>query len=75
MKVREADLREDRQVMLDLLHESLPQHGGADHFDWLYLRNPAGEARAWLAEDQVGEPIGVAAAGRWLAAASRITSN
>jgi len=63
MKVREADLRADRQVLIDLLRENLPQHGGAAHFDWLYLQNPAGEAKAWLAEDPAsGDAIGVAAA-------------
>ena len=41
---------------------SLPRHGGQAHWDWLYVHNPDGPARAWLAEDDGGEAVGVAAA-------------
>lgn len=60
---REVDVNDERELLVRFLSEHLPGHGGAAHFDWLYLANPAGRARAWLAvDDQAGEAVGVAAA-------------
>jgi len=62
VRIREVDLGADRDRVLALLTASLPRHGGEPHWEWLYVRNPDGPARAWLAEDDAGEAVGVAAA-------------
>ena len=41
---------------------SLTPHSDERRFEWLYKRNPHGEARAWIAEDTNGTVAGVAAA-------------
>jgi hypothetical protein len=62
VEIHEVDVTRVRDEWLDLLRDNLPDHGGRSHFDWLYLRNPSGRARAWLAQDAAGTPIGFAAA-------------
>ncbi len=61
--IREADLERDRQVMVDLLR-STRGHDEASHpyearAEWLYLKNPAGRATAWLvADEKTGQAAG-----------------
>jgi len=63
MRIRTLDLDADREALAEFLHENLSGHGGADHFEWLYLNNPDGAARAWFVLDEDDEnPIGAAAA-------------
>ena len=63
VRVHEVDVAAERGTLLDLLESNLSDYGGPPHFDWLYLGNPWGKARAWIAEDErTGDPVGVAAA-------------
>jgi hypothetical protein len=63
ISVRSADLKSDRTELVGFLHENLTTDSNARRFDWLYLDNPAGEARAWMARDSdSGATVGVAAA-------------
>lgn len=49
--VRPADLQTDRAQLIRLLSDTLNSSADARRFDWLYLKNPDGAARAWLAKD------------------------
>jgi hypothetical protein len=61
--IRAADLERDRPVFTALLSRNLSPDAGGPRFDWLYLRNPHGSARAWLAiEEGTGNSIGAATA-------------
>jgi GNAT superfamily N-acetyltransferase len=63
IRTREIDAARERDTIVGFLSAHLPGHGGADHFDWLYLANPDGRARVWLAaDDEADEAVGVAAA-------------
>jgi GNAT superfamily N-acetyltransferase len=63
IRTREIDVETERDTIVEFLSEHLSGHGGAAHFDWLYLANPDGRARAWLAvADKADEAVGVAAA-------------
>jgi hypothetical protein len=62
VRVRAADPRRDRERIGTVLARNLPPAAGADRYDWLYLDNPAGPARVWVAEDAAtGEVIGTSA--------------
>lgn len=62
VRVREADPERDRNRILAVLSRSLPAAATADRYAWLYLSNPHGRARVWLAEDaETGEPVGTSA--------------
>jgi hypothetical protein len=60
--IREADITRDRDELIRFLGENLAAGANASRFDWLYLRNPCGRARAWMALGEAGETIGMAAA-------------
>jgi len=62
VKCREANLERDREEILHFLREHLPVHSDEKRFEWLYLQNPAGPARVWLAAGASGRIIGVEAA-------------
>ncbi|MFZ0637823.1 MAG: GNAT family N-acetyltransferase [Candidatus Acidiferrales bacterium] len=49
--VRAADLQNDRSPLIAFLFQHLSARADTRRFDWLYLRNPHGPARAWLASD------------------------
>jgi GNAT superfamily N-acetyltransferase len=60
--VRPADLQADRVQLIRSLSEYINPSADARRFDWLYLQNPHGTARAWLAKDGAsGHYIGVSA--------------
>src|SRR5437667_248367 len=60
--IQEADLNRDRDELVRFLVENLAPNANADRFDWLYLGSPCGPARAWMALNDLGNTIGVAAA-------------
>jgi GNAT superfamily N-acetyltransferase len=63
ISVRPAHDESDYRQLLNLLETNLPHRPHARLFQWLYCRNPAGPARAWVAADSTdGRIIGVAAA-------------
>ena len=62
LRIRCADLRADRDVLVDTLRRHLNPDYDGDRFDWAYRRNPSGEGRAWIAvEDSGAEIVGMAA--------------
>jgi hypothetical protein len=60
--VRAGDLRADRGVALDMFVRYLNPRYDDARFEWVYLRNPHGEGRLWLATDPRGQTV-VGAAG------------
>lgn len=61
--VRAADYASDSQELVEVLQKNLPHLPHGLLFDWLYLRNPEGQARTWVALDPGSQRIiGVAAA-------------
>ncbi len=61
--VRPADLHRDRDVIIPFLRENLTDQSDAARYDWLYLQNPLGPARAWIAVNDGSESIvGIAGA-------------
>src|ERR1700682_3495326 len=63
ISVRPAHYESDRQELVDTLQTNLPHLPHASLFPWLYLRNPEGQALAWVAADsESGRIVGVATA-------------
>ena len=63
ISIRTANLKRDRPQLVGFLQEFLAHQSNEDRFDWLYLENPHGLARAWTAIDETnGALVGVAAA-------------
>jgi hypothetical protein len=60
--VRPADLEKDRGLLIDTFSRFLTPLSDNRRFDWLYLGNPHGRARAWLATDGSERVIGACAA-------------
>ncbi len=61
--IRTADPIADRALLTDLLSQNLSPDAGGHRFDWLYLKNPHGTARAWIAtEEGTGRGLGAASA-------------
>jgi len=61
--VREADLGADKQALQNVLSENRDYKITPERYEWLYLQNPFGPARAWLAIDgKSGRAIGASAA-------------
>jgi len=62
-RIRTADLIADQTILTDLLSHNLSPDAGGRRFEWLYLENPHGLARAWLATEQgTRRGLGAAAA-------------
>ncbi len=60
--IREADLMKERETILGTLNENRKRKKDFNRYDWLYLNNPFGQAKAWLAVcDQTGDIAGVTA--------------
>lgn len=60
--VREIDVRSERSTLAPFLAEHLALHRNPSHYDWLYLGNPWGVARAWVAISAESERVVGAAA-------------
>jgi hypothetical protein len=59
----EADLEKDKQKIIKIFNENRGNTTDSIRYDWLYLRNPAGIARVWLArDDNNNKHIGAVAA-------------
>lgn len=62
VRVRVADPEADRERILAVLARNMSDAGTPDRYRWLYLSNPHGRARVWLAEDtRTGESVGTSA--------------
>jgi len=48
--VRQADLAADRETIIQMILQFLTPHSTQARYDWLYLNNPHGPAKAWIAE-------------------------
>lgn len=61
--IRTADLERDKATLISTLSQYLTPTSNESRYQWLYLNNPLGPARAWLATDgKTGQPIGSSAA-------------
>lgn len=49
--IREADLRADREMLVGAFYRYLTPLSDNRRYDWLYLENPDGPARVWIAYD------------------------
>ncbi|RMF54943.1 MAG: GNAT family N-acetyltransferase [Calditrichaeota bacterium] len=61
---RVADLRKEKQLLLELLTMNRERSGFPyeKRYEWLYLKNPFGEATAWIIyDDQKNIPVGTTA--------------
>jgi hypothetical protein len=59
--VREASLIDDAIILTSLARNYLDEAADEKRFRWLYLENPFGPARTWIAYTTTGENIGMAA--------------
>jgi GNAT superfamily N-acetyltransferase len=65
IQVREGDPVADQHAVLSVLARNMPESASRERYRWLYLSNPVGPARVWLAEDaRTGEAVGTSAAHR-----------
>lgn len=61
--VRQADLDQDKEILISILRRYLTPSSSETRYDWLYRQNPHGPARAWLAQNlENGDVVGVSAA-------------
>jgi len=59
--VREANLINDREILIGLARTYLYGSADENRFLWLYHGNPFGPARAWIAYENEGKEVGMAA--------------
>ncbi len=60
--IRRVALQRERALLIDFLAKYLTPYSNDRRFDWLYLENPIGQARVWLAEDTgTGAMLGTSA--------------
>jgi len=60
--IKEADLKKDKDVLIEILNKNRKNPVGEDRYIWLYKKNPYGKAKAWLVVDEKsGEPAGFTA--------------
>src|ERR1700757_4297980 len=59
--VREANLIDDRPILVRFTKSYLRPDADDRRFEWLYRENPFGPARAWIACDKHDNPIGMEA--------------
>jgi hypothetical protein len=63
IRIRSAVLESDSTDLIDLFRRHLTALSDRHRFDWLYVQNPCGAARAWVAcNGDKGEVVGAAAA-------------
>jgi glycosyltransferase involved in cell wall biosynthesis len=61
-EVREVDVAKNLDLMLRTHNANFTAKTTLERFEWLYLRNPDGRARAWFVYDaDTGDPAGFAA--------------
>lgn len=59
IEIREGDLVRDRAVLIQGLHDHLNPLTDESRFEWMYVRNPHGLARVWIATDEAhGDIVG-----------------
>ncbi len=59
--VKEADLQKERHIMVAILenNRNVPGFDFNKRFEWIYLNNPTGRARAWIIwDDSHNVPVG-----------------
>ena len=59
--VKVADLEQDKQTIVSILERNRTRTDTdyAKRFDWIYLNNPFGKAKAWIIyDDKTGKPVG-----------------
>jgi hypothetical protein len=57
--IRDADLIQDKDVLINTLNQNRVRKTDERRYRWLYLENPFGKAKAWLAvDDQKGKVAG-----------------
>ena len=59
--VKEADVVNDKQIILRILqnNRSRENYDYSKRYDWIYLNNPLGKAKAWIIwKDKTNEPVG-----------------
>ena len=61
IRIVEADLDRDRPLITNALRKYLNPQADQRRFDWLYINNPYGRARAWLAINDQEQVIGTSA--------------
>ena len=63
IEIRPADLEKDRSLIIETLLQYLTPLSDTRRFHWLYIQNPCGKARAWIATEKGGTTVvGVAGA-------------
>jgi hypothetical protein len=61
--IRTATLPDELELLRSLHNANRTSPSGRERFLWSYIDNPAGHARAWVADDvDLGQPVGFAAA-------------
>ena len=61
--IRQANLKSDKETIINMLFRFLTPLSDISRFDWLYRGNPLGESRVWIAFDtESSTVIGVAGA-------------
>jgi len=61
IRIREANLIDDQEILTGLTRTYLDREADNTRFCWLYLENPFGPARAWVACGDKDEAVGMAA--------------
>lgn len=61
LQVRPVDFDADKPQLLEILQRNLPDLPHAQRFDWIYRRNAAGRAWAWLVVDSASNKAVAAA--------------
>lgn len=62
LQIRPADLKIDRELLIDVLYRYLTPLSDGRRFDWLYQESPHGPARVWVAVDRdTGAVVGASA--------------
>ncbi|QTA79102.1 acyl-transferase domain-containing protein [Desulfonema limicola] len=58
VNIIDADIEKDIDIFLNLLNQNRQHKAEKSRFEWLYLKNPQGKARAWIVIDEkTQEPI------------------
>ena len=63
LKIIEADIENDKDIIIKILDQNREYRVDEKRYNWLYLNNPFGRAKSWMAVDEVSNHvIGAAAA-------------